>query len=61
MRAISRAHASTRATSFMRVNVARVISVYDTYYLGYWMKKLKKTEHQIEYLIIFLQPLLTCR
>ena len=42
MRAISRAHASTRATSFMRVNVARIISVYDTYYLGHWMKKLKK-------------------
>ena len=42
MRAISHAHTSTRATSLMRVNVARVTSVYDTYYLGHWMEKMKK-------------------
>ena len=42
MRAIARAHASTRCTSLMRVNIARATYVYDTYYLGHWMKKMKE-------------------
>ena len=42
MRAIARAHASTRYTSLMRVNIARATSVYDTYYLEHWMKKMKE-------------------
>ena len=42
MRAIARAYASTRATSLMRVNIACVTSVYDTYYLEHWIKKMKE-------------------
>ena len=42
MRAIARAYASTRATGLMRVNIACVTSVYDTYYLEHWIKKMKE-------------------
>ena len=40
MRAIARAHASTRATSLMRVkNSMRHTSAYGTYCLGHWKKE----------------------
>ena len=48
MCAIARARASTRYTSLMRVNIARATSVYDTNYLGHWMKKNERANYQIE-------------
>ena len=48
MRAMARVHASTRYTSLMRVNIARATSVYDTYYLGHWIKKMKEQKIKLK-------------
>ena len=38
---IACAHASTRATSLMHVNIARMTSVYKTYCLGHWKEEMR--------------------
>ena len=43
MRTIARAQASTLGNSLMRVKTARAISAYDTYCLGHWNKKTKRS------------------
>ena len=54
MYAITRARASTRATSLMRVKVARTTSVYDTYCLEHWNGESETKNKNIKNLIVDL-------
>ena len=49
MRAIARAHASTRANSLMRVKIAHTISVYDIHCLGHWNKENKRKNKNVKF------------
>ena len=45
MRAIARAHTSTRATSLIRVKNTRATFPYDTYCLGHWNEENENIKH----------------
>ena len=47
MCAIARAHASRCAMSLMRVKIAHVTSLFDTYSLGHLNEEKKKQKHQL--------------
>ena len=51
MCAIACAHASTCATSLMRVKIEHATSVYDTYCLGIWMKKMKERSETSNWIV----------